>query len=329
MAQQHNSDEHHDHAHAGHGHAGHDHTGTASEHRLRSALALLFAFTLVEAAGGFWSNSIALLAEAAHMLADSASLLLAIVAIRAGRRPANANRTYGNRRYQTLAAYTNGLTLLSLTAWIVVEASRRLIAPPPVNGKIMLGIAVIGGIANLAAFVVLSGAKSLNERGARAHILSDLLGSGAATAAAGVILLFGWLPADPLLSIAVSALILRSGWRLTRESAHILLEGTPPGCSVEQVQMELTEILGVSSIHHVHAWSLTGESPIVTLHAEISDGTDRQQVLTAIVARLRERLGIEHATVQIEEGHCAAPGTPDDCHDSSASIEHWHEGQNH
>ena len=255
------------------------------------------------------------------MLADSASLLLAIVAIRVGRRPANADRTYGNRRYQILSAYTNGLTLLALTAWIVFEASRRLISPPQVNGKIMLGIALIGGIANLAAFVVLSGAKSLNERGARAHILSDLLGSGAATAAACVVLLFGWLPADPLLSIAVSILIFRSGWRLTRESAHILLEGTPPGFSVGQVEMHLAGISGVSSIHHVHAWSLTGESPMVTLHAEISNDADRQHVLTAILSRLRERLGIQHATVQMEHGPCADAGAADDCHDSSKSIE--------
>jgi cobalt-zinc-cadmium efflux system protein len=329
MAEQHDSDKHHDHTHAGHGHAGHDHAGTASEQRLRAALALLFAFTVVEAVGGYWSNSIALMAEAAHMLADSASLLLAIVAIRVGRWPANADRTYGNRRYQTLAAYTNGLTLLALTAWIVVEASRRLIATPQVNGKIMLGIAMIGGIANLAAFMVLSGAKSLNERGARAHIVSDLLGSGAAAAAAGVILLFAWLPADPLLSIGVSVLIFRSGWQLTRESAHILLEGTPPGFSVGQVETHLTGILGVSSIHHVHAWSLTGESPMVTLHAEISEEADREQVLTAILSRLRERFGIEHATVQMEYGACAAPGSPDDCHDSLASIEHSHEGHSH
>jgi cobalt-zinc-cadmium efflux system protein len=330
MADQHDHDEHRNHAHERHGHPGHDHAGKASERRLRAALALLFAFTLFEAVGGFWANSIALLAEAAHMLADSAALLLAIVAIRVGRRPASAHRTYGNRRYQTLAAYTNGLTLLALTAWIVVAAARRLIAPPQVNGKIMLGIAVIGGIANLAAFVVLSGANSLNERGARAHILSDLLGSGAATAAAGVILLFGWLPADPLLSIAVSVLILRSGWHLTRDSAHILLEGSPPGFSVGQVETELTGILGVSSIHHVHAWSLTGDSPIVTLHAELSEGADRRQVLTSVLGRLRERFGVEHATVQMEEyGPCAAPGKPDDCHDSSASNKQSDDGHNH
>lgn len=308
-------EEQHEHDHHGHGHAGHDHAGSASEHRLRIALGLLFVFTLVEAIGGFWSNSIALLAEAAHMLADSASLVLAIVAIRVGRQPANAVRTYGSRRYQTLAAYTNGLVLLALTAWFVVEAARRLIAPTEVNGKVMLGIALIGGIANVAAFVALSGASSLNEKGARAHVLSDLLGSGAAAAAAGVILTLRWLPADPILSILISALIARSGWQLTRDAGHILLEGTPPGCDIGEIEKDLKGLPGISSIHHIHAWSLTGESPILTLHAKLKDGANRQQALTGIVDRLSERFGVEHATVQIEDGACAAPAMPETCHD--------------
>lgn len=298
----------------GHGRHRHHHPKSAGERRLSAALALLFSFTVIEAVGGFWANSIALLAEAAHMLADSASLLLAIIAIRAGQRPASADRTYGNRRYQTLAAYTNGLTLLALTLWVVVEASRRLMAPPAVNGMMMLGIAAAGGIANLAAFFVLSGSGSLNERGARAHVLSDLLGSAAAMAAAGVILAFGWLPADPLLSIAVSCLILRSGWQLTRDSAHVLLEGTPGSFNAEEVHAELTSLSGVAGIHHVHAWSLTGESAIVTLHADLIEGADRQQTLGAIVQRLRLRFGVEHATVQIEQGECAASSDPDNCH---------------
>jgi len=322
----HDHDEHHAHGHNehhghGHGHAGHDHAGNASEGRLRTALVLLFAFTLVEAGGGLWANSIALLAEAAHMLADSASLLLAIIAIRAGRLPATAERTYGNRRYQTVAAYTNGLTLLALTVWVVVEAASRLVAPPEVDGKVMLGIAVAGGVANLAAFLVLSGASSLNEKGARAHVLSDLLGSGAAIGAACIVLAYGWLPADPLLSIVVSALILRSGWQLTRDSAHILLEGAPAGFDVARIESEVANVNGVCGVHHVHAWSLTGEQPIVTLHAQLVDGTDRQQALKEILERLRERVGVEHATVQIEEGPCAAPVGADDCHGPSPSAE--------
>jgi cobalt-zinc-cadmium efflux system protein len=247
------------------------------------------------------------------MFADSASLLLAIIAIRLGRRPADAQRTYGHVRYQVLAAYTNGLTLLALTAWVVVEAIQRLLSPPQVNGSLMLAVAAIGAVANLAAFLVLSGSSSLNERGARAHILSDLLGSGAAIAAAGIILVAGWLPADPLLSIAVAALIVRSGWALTRESAHVLLEGTPARFNAAEVELELKSLSGVSAIHHVHAWSLTGANPIVTLHAELATGTDRQRALAQILERLRARFGITHATVQIEEGGCADP-SDEDCH---------------
>lgn len=321
--------DHGDHAHRpGHSGHGHYHAKNASERRLRTALALLLSFTIIEAVGGLWANSIALLAEAAHMLADSASLVLAIIAIRIGHRPASAERTYGNRRYQTLAGYTNGLTLLALTVWVVVEAARRLAAPPGVNGGLMFSIAAIGGIANLAAFVVLSGADSLNERGARAHVLGDLLGSAAAMAAAGAIMAFGWLPADPLLSIGVSILIFRSGWQLTRESAHVLLEGTPGNFNAEEVQVELTSLSGVAGIHHVHAWSLTGESAIVTLHADLSEGADRQQTLGAIVQRLRLRFGVHHATVQIEEGECAASSHPDNCHGlSDAESPNERQGQ--
>jgi cobalt-zinc-cadmium efflux system protein len=303
----------HDHSH-GHGHS-HDHSKDASEHRLRRALVLLFLFTVVEAVGGFWSNSIALLAEATHMLADCASLLLGIIAIRFGQRVASADRTYGNRRYQTLAAYTNGLTLLALTVWVVVEAVSRLITPHPVNGSIMLGVAVVGGIANIATYMVLSGATSLNERSARAHVMSDVLGSAAAVVAAGLIIGMGWVIADPLLSIAVSILILRSGWQLTRDSAHVLLEGAPAHFDAARVEKDLKGLPGVANIHHVHAWSMTGEAPIVTLHAQLFENVDRQRTLAVILERLGSQFGVEHATVQIEEGDCAAPN--DDCHDAT------------
>jgi cobalt-zinc-cadmium efflux system protein len=308
----------HDHSHGGrshgHGHS-HDHSKDASEHRLRRALVLLFLFTVVEAVGGFWSNSIALLAEATHMLADCASLLLGIIAIRFGQRVASADRTYGNRRYQTLAAYTNGLTLLALTVWVVVEAVSRLITPHPVNGSIMLGVAVVGGIANIATYIVLSGATSLNERSARAHVMSDVLGSAAAVVAAGLIIGMGWVIADPLLSIAVSILILRSGWQLTRDSAHVLLEGAPAHFDAARVEKDLKGLPGVANIHHVHAWSMTGEAPIVTLHAQLFENVDRQRTLAVILERLGSQFGVEHATVQIEEGDCAAPN--DDCHDAT------------
>ena len=297
-----------------HAHHQHHQSRSASQRRLLLALGILAVFTAVEAIGGLWANSIALLAEAAHMLADCGSLVLAVIAIRVSQRPARADRTYGHRRYQPLAAYTNGLFLLAITLGVVTEAARRLVALPPVDGAVMLGVAVLGGCANLAALLVLSGGSSLNERGARAHVLSDLIGAVAAMIAAGLILAFGWLPADPLLSVAVSALILRSGWQLTRDSAHVLLEGAPAGFDVGAVERELREMPSVRGVHHVHAWSLTGDTPMVTLHAELTEDADRRTVLLTINERLRQRFGIEHATVQFEEGECVAP--VEGCHDS-------------
>ncbi len=273
------------------------------------ALVILAAFTLIEAVGGYLANSIALLAEAAHMLADSASLLLAVIAVRAGRRPPDHRRTYGHRRYQPLAAFINGQLLLLLTVWVVYEAIRRLLHAPQVNGGLMLGVALIGGVANLAAFFALSGARSLNERGARAHVLSDLLGSAAASAAAIIILLRGWVMADPLLSLVVSALILRSAWGLTRESADVLLEGVPTGFDVKEIEAALLGYVpGLVGVHHVHVWTMTGERPTVTLHAHLAAGTRHGETITAIHARLEQRLHVEHTTVQIEEeGSCSTP----------------------
>lgn len=304
----HHHDHDHDHGHD-HGHAHHSHGSEGGERRLGIALAILGSFTLVEALGGYFANSIALLAEAAHMLADSASLVLAVLAIRVGRRPASVRRTYGHRRYQPLAAFMNGQALLLLTAWVVYEALQRLVARPEVHGGLMLGIALIGGAANLAAFLALSGARSLNERGARAHVLSDLLGSAAASLAALVILASGWRLADPLLSLVVSALIFRSAWGLTRESAHVLLEGAPAGCDEEAIETELLgHVPGLIGVHHVHVWSMTGERPTVTLHANLATGSRHGEALAAIHARLEERLGVEHTTVQIEEeGDCETP----------------------
>jgi cobalt-zinc-cadmium efflux system protein len=302
---------HHEHSHAdGHGHAPASQSGRSGERRLLLALAILGTFTVIEAVGGYFANSIALLAEAAHMLADSASLLLAVFALRIARRPRDLRRTYGHRRYQPLAAFVNGQLLLLLTVWVVYEAIVRLMHRPPVDGALMLGIALLGGVANLAAFVALSGARSLNERGARAHVLSDLLGSAAASIAALVILGTGWTAADPLLSLVVSALIFRSAWSLTRESADVLLEGAPAGFDVTRIEAELLgHVPGLVGVHHVHVWTITGERPTVTLHANLAPGTAHGIAIAAIHARLGSRLDVEHATVQIEEeGDC---GTPD------------------
>jgi cobalt-zinc-cadmium efflux system protein len=307
----------HDHSHGGHDHShhrghkhshrgdhDHDHGQRASERRLLVTLCILLTFTAIEALGGWFANSIALLAEAAHMLADTGSLFLAIVAIRASRRPADARHTYGSSRYQTLAAYTNGLTLLGLTAWVLAEAIRRLIAPPAVDGRLMLIVAVIGGAANLAAFITLSGASTLNERGARAHVLSDLLGSVAAAAAALLILKLGWRVTDPILSVLVSFLILRSGWRLTREAGHVLLQGAPQTLNPDGVARDLERVPGVRDVHHLHVWSMTGEAPVVTLHAIVDSVADPQAVLQGILGRLRDHHAITHATIQLESIEC-------------------------
>jgi cobalt-zinc-cadmium efflux system protein len=299
---------HHEHGHRhehGHHHHGHD----ASERRLFIALLILGSFTFIEAIGGYFANSIALLAESAHMLADSGSLVLAIVALRVGRRPANEKRTFGHRRYQPLAAFINGQALLLLTAGVVYEAIVRLLHRPEVNGQLMLIIALIGGVANLGAFLTLSGARSLNERGARAHVLSDLVGSGMASVAALLVLIKGWTIADPILSLLVSALIFRSAWSLTREAADVLLEGAPAGFDVGRIESELIgHVPGLTGIHHVHVWSMTGERPMVTLHANLAPGAEPRETISAIHVRLGERLNVEHTTVQIEdEGDCDTP----------------------
>ena len=293
---------HHHHHHHDHRRDGAAHARDSGERRLVIALLILGSFTVVEAAGGYYANSIALLAEAAHMLADSASLALAVVAIRWGRRPPDERRTYGHGRYQPLAAFVNGQALLLLTIWVVYEAIRRLMSLPQVNGRWMLAVALIGGAANLAALGALSGARSLNERGARAHVLSDLLGSAAATVAALLILLEGWTLVDPLLSLLVSALIVRSAWALTRESADVLLQSVPPGFDVKHIEAELLgHVPGVVEVHHIHVWSMTGERPTITLHACVAPGVQGYGVPRLIHERLRERLQVEHTTVQIEE----------------------------
>lgn len=311
---QHHHHDGHDHGH-GHGGHHHNHAESASERRIWWALIVLATFTGLEAIGGWLAHSIALLAEAAHMLADCGSLILAVVAIRVGKRPARPDRTYGHRRYQPLAAYTNGLLLLAITVGVVVEAIRRLMSVPQVDGALMMGVAFAGGVANLVAFLILSGGSSLNERGARAHVLSDLLGSLAAIVGAGLILMFHWYPADPLLSLAVSLLIFRSGLQLTRDSAQVLLEGTPRGFDAAAVERELAGLPNVRSIHHIHAWSLTGDTPIVTLHADCADGADRRVVLENVTGTLRRRFGVEHVTVQIEDGECFDADTVGDCHE--------------
>ncbi len=299
----------HDHG-AGHAHS-RAHGADASadnERRVFWTLVLTAGFMVAEVVGGIAAGSLALLADAGHMLTDTASLTLAWAAFRIGRRPHDGRRTYGYHRFQVLAAFVNGVALIAVVGWIAIEAIRRLLAPIAVEGGLMLVIAGLGLLVNIAAFTLLHGGdrENLNIRGAALHVLGDLLGSVAAIAAGGIIYATGWTPIDPLLSVVVALLILRSAWLLVRRSAHILLEGTPDWLDVDELKAELVAAIpAVQDVHHVHAWMLTSERPLLTMHARIEHDADRDQILRAIRGFLERDYGIGHATVQLEPAGCA------------------------
>ncbi len=284
----------------------HDHSHD-NEGRLLGALLLISVFMLVELIGGILSGSLALLADAGHMFTDAISLALAWGASHISKRPADSLRTYGYQRLQILAALINGLAFMVLVIWIFIEAIRRIADPEPVLGEMMLMIASIGLLVNIIAFFILHGGhkRDLNLRGAMVHVVGDLLGSLAAIVAAGVILLSGWVPIDPLLSILVALLILRSAWYVVKRSGHILLEGTPEGVDVELLRRTITEnIPEVNDVHHVHVWSLTPERPLLSMHISVSGGQYSTDLLATVKKVLVKRFGITHSTVQIESGEC-------------------------
>ena len=313
MTAEHDHEHVHSHDHgttpaAGGAHAGHGHGEGASERQLLVAVLLTGGFMAVEVAGGLIAQSLALLADAAHMVTDAASLAMAFAAVRAARRPATAALTYGHHRWQVLAAFVNGLGLLLLAAWILVEAAQRLREPPQVQGGIVSVIAFIGLFVNLAAFKVLSsGERNLNVRGALAHVAGDLMGSVAALVAGGVILATGWMPIDPILSALVALLMLRSGWGIARESAHILLEGAPADVDPQQIESALrAAVPQLAGIHHLHVWSLTDNRPIMTLHAVLAENADPEQSIARIQHELETRFKVRHVTIQVERSACAS-----------------------
>jgi cobalt-zinc-cadmium efflux system protein len=298
---------------AGHGHR-HDHATETSERRLLWAMALTAAILLAETAGGLVAGSLALLADAAHMLTDLGALVLAHAGIRLGRRPADPKRSFGYRRLEVLAAFANGVILMALTLWIVIEAAQRLYQPAPVLGGWMLGVAALGLAANLGAYALLRGGarESIGIAGAMAHVLGDLLGSIAAILAATVILATGWTPIDPLLSLAVCTLILRSAWDLLRRSGHILLEGTPEDVDPAEVARAASLIDGVKAAHHVHVWSLTSGRRIATLHLKLEDGAAPGAAMAAVRTMLHEGFAIEHSTIELDIGEPDRAGCAQD-----------------
>ena len=293
---------HHDHDHHGHGH---HHAPSVSERNLRIvglAALLTGAFVVVEVIGGVVSGSLALLADAGHMVTDFAALALAWAGFRVARRPATWRHTFGFDRFSILVAFVNGLTLFAIAGWIVWEAAQRLLQPGDVLAGPMFWVAVAGLVVNLVVFAMLQRAdpENLNIRGAMLHVLGDLLGSAAAIAAALIIWTTGWVMADPILSALVALLILRSALGLVRDSAHILLEGAPDGIDTREIAADLLEhVDGLEGVSHLHSWSITPERPMLTLDATVAPERPLGPVSRAIKARLRERFGIDHATVDV------------------------------
>jgi cobalt-zinc-cadmium efflux system protein len=289
----------------------HDHAPTVtedSERRIFWVLCLTGGYMVLQALGGLFSGSLALLADSGHMLSDTAALGLAWFAFRLASKPADKKRSYGYHRFQILAAFTNGLTLFFIAGWIIIEAIGRLLEPGEVLGGMMLVIACGGLIVNILGFYLLhrGDRHNVNMQGALLHVMGDLLGSVAAIVAALIILMTGWMAADPILSMLVAVIILKSAYGLVRRSGHILLEGTPDNLDMGVIREKLIAYLPeIIDVHHMHAWSLTAEKPIITMHVQIEPTADLESTLRAINAFLLSEFEIDHATLQIEHSNCA------------------------
>ena len=317
--------QHHDSSDAapngGHAHDDHDHDHThgASGGILGVAFVLTALFMLVEFVGGLLASSFALMADAGHMLTDAAALALAWAAVRIASRPADAKRSFGYQRLRVLATFVNGCALLFIVAWIGVEAVQRLMNPVPVNANAILWIGALGLAVNLIVFAMLKRGDShdMNISAATLHVLGDLLGSVAAIVAAVIILWTGWLPIDPLLSLLVSALIVRSAISLVRRSAHILMEGSPEWLDQGELRRTLEQrIPAIRDVHHVHTWSVGPHETLLTMHAQVNGAADQAVVLKDVKALLAEKFGITHTTIQIEVEECV----DDDCGEQTAAL---------
>ncbi|MCE2520330.1 MAG: cation transporter [Alphaproteobacteria bacterium] len=282
--------------------------------RILGLVALLIgSFMIAEFVGGLLSGSLALLADAGHMLSDFASLTLAWYAFRLSRRRPTARMTYGVDRMQILVAFGNTMLMVFLCVWIVSEAIQRIISPGAILGEMMLVIATIGLVVNVLALAIISRANrdNLNVRGARLHVMGDLLGSLSAIAAAGIIMATGWTMADPILSLVIVAIILRNAWPVMKDSAHILLEGSPDHLSRQDIRDDLTRCIDdVVDIHHVHFWSITQARTMATLHARVRESAAPHEVIGRIKERLHDGFGIEHVTVEIEHEQCSDGARP-------------------
>ncbi|MFL5401345.1 MAG: cation diffusion facilitator family transporter [Gemmatimonadales bacterium] len=272
-------------------------------------LALTLIFMLVEAVGGLISGSLALLADAGHMLTDAGALGLSLLSARMALRPANASKTYGYQRWEILAALINGAALFGIAGWVVLEAIQRIHHPQPIRAELFLVVAAGGLLVNLVSLGILHGIrqKNLNARGAYLHVLGDALGSVGAIAAAGIVLATGWTLADPIISIALALLILIGGWRLLRESTDILLEGVPGHVSLAEVHRRMLGVSGVTAVHDLHVWTVTSGMVAMSGHAIVPSLDAHPGVLERIRSEMA-LLGIAHVTIQLEIQHeCEEP----------------------
>lgn len=307
---------HHGHSHGnshGHGHHGHDHGHHGHHHHfdmsgnktgLFIALIITAGIMVLEFVGGLVTNSLALLSDSGHMLSDVSALVLSLVAVWFAARPASAVRTYGFHRFEILAALFNGVTLVVISVFIIWEAIGRLFEPPTVASGSMMLIAAVGLLANLAsAWALLRKGdvhNNLNVRSAYLHVLGDALGSVGAVLAGLLIYLFDWNIADPIISIVVAVLIVKSAWSVLKHTVHILMEGTPVNVDEQEVRMALGELEGVVDVHDLHIWTITSGLDSLSCHLQVADGTDCQKVLQAAIALIEERFGIQHTTIQVE-----------------------------
>jgi len=289
---------------SGHHHDHHGHHPSSHSH-LNAALFLTALFAVVELIGGLISGSLALLADAGHMVSDVASLAIASIAAHIASRPANKGMTYGYGRARIIAAQVNGLSLCFLAGWIVWEAVGRIVSPPEVDGSIMLAVAFIGLIINLIVLRWLHGGEDLNTKAAYWHVLGDALGSVAALIGGAVILLTGWMLIDPLLSFLVSALLAWGGWRLIRQTTVELMDAVPSEVDLDEIGVKVRLVEGVCDIHHVHVWKLPSGALAISAHIDC-ESINRWPIMLPELHDCVAGLGITHATFQPEEGRCHA-----------------------
>ncbi len=290
--------------HPAHDHAAHAHRAPAADaagarRALIIALTLTAGFAAVEAVGGWIAGSLALLSDAGHMATDAAALGLALFADAIARRPPSKRASYGYGRAEVLAAFVNAIAMLAVVALIAIEAVGRLLEPTPVAGGMVVGIALAGLAVNVAAAWVLSRtAGSFNTRGAMLHVMGDMLGSLAAVVAGGVIVTTGWLPIDPILSLAVALLILRSTWQLLRQSTGVLMEGVPAHLDYDAIGRSLAALPGVADVHDLHIWNMSSEGVALSAHLVVAGGDEWLATLARARRMLADDYGIRHATLQ-------------------------------